>query len=130
MFIHPKYRNRKNRKPTHKEDNFQYDYCLSEVEDINFEEINVCGKTRAEPAALSETHVLPSIVVSGQTAVQNNCSVAGWGRVESGKVPFFRTDQSSVQNLTHYMIFMYDDLHIIYRPRNVRNCKHSIVFNY
>jgi len=48
----------------------------------------------------------------------------------SAMTPFFRKGQTSVQNLTLYIIFLYGDVHIIWTPRNLQICGHSIFFNY
>ena len=39
---------------------------------------------------------------------------------------FFNRVRTSVQNLTPSMIFLYDELHIILKPTNLKICEHSI----
>jgi len=78
MIIHPNFRNRS--LPSYNDDKMQYDYCLVEVEEINFNRLNF-DEIRVESTTLSETHVEPSIVVAGQTAVPMVCNVVGWGVV-------------------------------------------------
>ena len=41
---------------------------------------------------------------------------------------FFRTDQTSVQNLTSQIIFLNHEFHIISKHRNLAICKHSSFF--
>ena len=49
--------------------------------------------------------------------------------VTNDLVAVFKRNQTSVQNFTHYMIFLDGDLHITRKPRNVKISKRSIFFS-
>jgi len=51
-------------------------------------------------------------------------------QLKSKRRRFLNTVRTSAQNLTPYMIFLHGDLHIIWKPRNVKIWENSIFFNY
>ena len=89
LIVHPNFRQRRNPYfTTHKYNSFAFDYCLAEIDKVDFDALKTNGKY-ADVTMLPEKHAPFAIGQPGEKEISTNCMIVGWGptRLNGGQSP-------------------------------------------